>query len=319
MSRAPTELTGYDRRIGRYGRELGDALIDVAGVAPGNRVLDVGCGTGALTERLVARLGSDLVAAVDPSPDDVARCRERLPGVDVRVARGEELPYANAEFDAVLAQLVVSHFDDPTAGVAEMVRVARPGGPIATAVWDFGGGMTALRAFWDAAAAVRAPGTESADQAQSHRFTTAESLDELWRAGGLTDVSTGALMAGTEYADIDDLWEPLAMPDGSPGRFLERLDAATVQRIREELRALGPPPPPSGSRRGPSTRLAARHTRRPDGLDREVVYLDYNATTLVDPAIVHAMLPHQAAELRQPLELPIATARHRRPPSTTRG
>ena len=242
MSRAPTELTGYDRRIGRYGRELGDALIDVAGVAPGNRVLDVGCGTGALTERLVARLGSDLVAAVDPSPDDVARCRERLPGVDVRVARGEELPYANAEFDAVLAQLVVSHFDDPTAGVAEMVRVARPGGPIATAVWDFGGGMTALRAFWDAAAAVRAPGTESADQAQSHRFTTAESLDELWRAGGLTDVSTGALMAGTEYADIDDLWEPLAMPDGSPGRFLERLDAATVQRIREELhRALGAP------------------------------------------------------------------------------
>jgi len=239
---AAAGLTGYDRRIGRYGRELGDALIDVAGVAPGDRVLDVGCGTGALTERLVARLGVERVAAVDPSPSDVARCRERLPDVDVRVAAGEHLPYADGEFDAVLSQLVVSHLSDVEAGVAEMLRVARDGAPIATAVWDFGGGMTVLRAFWDAARAVRAPGADAADQAQTHRFTTAESLDELWRGAGLADVTTGALMAGTEYADFDDLWQPLEMPDGSPGRFLETLDRSTRDSVRDELyRALGAP------------------------------------------------------------------------------
>ena len=235
-------VTGYDRRIGRYGGELGDALIDVAGVAPGDRVLDVGCGTGALTERLVARLGSPCVAAVDPAAEDVARCRERLPSVDVRVAAGEHLPFDDSEFDAVLSQLVVSHLDDPEAGVAEMVRVARPGAPIATAVWDFGGGMAVLRAFWDAAAAVGAPGAAAADQVQSHRFTTAESLEDLWRAAGLRDISTGALTAETMYADFDDLWEPLAMPDGSPGRFLATLDDSTRDRVREELfRAVGEP------------------------------------------------------------------------------
>ena len=202
----------------------------------------MGCGTGALTERLVARLGASAVAAVDPSAEDVARCRRRLPGVDVRVASGEDLPYAADEFDAVLSQLVVSHLDDPQAGVAEMVRVARAGAPIATAVWDFGGGMTVLRAFWDAARAAGAPGAETADQARTHRFTTAESLDELWRGAGLVEVTTGALTAGTEYTDFTDLWEPLEMPDGSPGRFLETLDGSSRDRVRDELyRALGEP------------------------------------------------------------------------------
>lgn len=237
--------TGYDRRIGRYGSTLADALIDAAGVTRGDRALDVGCGSGALTERLAARLGPDAVCGIDPSERDVERCRARAPGADVRVGRGEDLPYPDGAFDAVLSQLVVSFLDDPGAGVAEMRRVARPQAAIATAVWDFGEGMRVLRAFWDAARAVGAPGAAEADQAGTHRFRTRESLDELWRAGGLADVRTGALTAAAEYEDRDDLWDPLVVPDGSPGRFLATLDEDMRRAVRAEVeRALDLPDGP---------------------------------------------------------------------------
>ncbi len=167
---------GYERRIGRYGRELADALIAATGVRPGQRALDVGCGPGALTERLVELLGSDQVGALDPDPDAVRRCAERLPEVDVRVGAAESLPYGDDEFDVVLGQLVVPFFTDPERGVREMRRVGRPGARIATCVWDFGEGMTVLRAFWDAAIATGAPGAEEHDQAKSRPYANPEDL-----------------------------------------------------------------------------------------------------------------------------------------------
>ena len=205
-----------------------------AGVGPGQRVLDVGCGTGALTEALVQLLGAQQVAATDPDPDAVAATRARLPGLDVVCAPGEELPFGDGEFDAVLSQLVVSFFADPVAGVTEMRRVAKPGGAIATCVWDFGGGMRMLREFWDAAAEVD-PSARDHDQAATHRFASAESLAELWRAAGLSKVTMGALTATAAYRDFDDLWEPLLVPDGAPGRYLECTDGETTERIRERL------------------------------------------------------------------------------------
>lgn len=227
-------LDGYERRIGRYGAELAVGLIRASGVTPGQRVLDVGCGAGALTERLAALLGRNSVCAVDPAPDAVSVTRRRLPGIDVRVAPAEELPFPDAEFDAVLAQLVVSFMSDPVAGAREMSRVAKPGAPIATCVWDFGAGMTVLRHFWDAAAQVDTAARDH-DQAATHRYATAESLAELWTAAGLSDVTTGELEAGTDYADFDDLWEPMTIPDGAPGRYLEQLDEARIEQIRRAV------------------------------------------------------------------------------------
>lgn len=227
-------LDGYERRIGRYGVELGAALMDAAGVAPGHRVLDVGCGTGALTAALVERLGADAVAAVDPDPDAVAATRARLSDVDIREAAAELLPFGDAEFDAVLSQLVVSWLRDPDAGVAEMRRVTKPGGALATCIWDFRGGMTVLRAFWDAAAAID-PDAAQHDQGSTHRYNTAADLAELWEAAGLEAVETGALEAGAEYADFDDLWEPLTITDGSPGRYYVTLDADAQAALRAEL------------------------------------------------------------------------------------
>ena len=126
----------YDRHVDRYGAQLAAELIHVAGLQPGQRALDVGCGPGALTCALADAVGAEHVAAIDPSEAFVAACRSRVPGADVRVGRGERLPFGDASFDIVLAQLVVQLMDDREAGVREMARVARPGGVLAACVWD---------------------------------------------------------------------------------------------------------------------------------------------------------------------------------------
>ncbi len=141
----------YDRFMGRYSTLLSPQLADLAGVAVGQTVLDVGCGTGALTAELVRRLGTGNVVAVDPSEPFVTATRGRHPGVDVRLASAERLPFDDDSFDASLAQLVVHFMDDPRAGIAEMRRVTRPGGVIVACVWDHAGERGPLSVFWRAA------------------------------------------------------------------------------------------------------------------------------------------------------------------------
>jgi SAM-dependent methyltransferase len=141
----------YDRFMGRYSVPLAPKLADFADVAAGQRVLDVGCGPGALTTELVDRVGADAVAAVDPTEAFVEAARERHPGVDIRVARAEQLPFADASFDAALAQLVVHFMADPVGGLRDMARVTREEGVVAACVWDHAGGQGALSVFWEAA------------------------------------------------------------------------------------------------------------------------------------------------------------------------
>ena len=125
----------YDRLMGIYSAQLAPQLADFAGVHSGQKALDVGCGPGALTGELVARLGPDAVAAVDPSSAFAAAVRERHPGVDVHRSTAEELPFPDASFDAALAQLVVHFMADPVAGLREMGRVTRRDGVVAACVW----------------------------------------------------------------------------------------------------------------------------------------------------------------------------------------
>lgn len=233
-SALPRPATGYEGRIGRYGPELAIALMKAAGVHAGQRALDVGCGAGALTEPLSALLGPQNVAGVDPDAVDVEACRARLPGVDVRAAAAEALPFGDDEFDVVLTQLVVSFMSDPQRGVCEMRRVARSGGVVATCVWDFAGGMTLLRTFWDAATALD-PVAASRDQAKTRALADPAQLDRLWRSAGLADVATGELRAGASYVDFEDLWVPLIAPDGSPGAYFAELEAPHRDALRQEV------------------------------------------------------------------------------------
>ena len=143
----------YDRFMGRYSSELAPVFADFCRISPGQSVLDVGCGSGVLTEELARRVGAENVAGVDPSPM-LEACAERVPGADLRPGAAEALPWPDDTFDAAVAQLVVHFMDDPAAGVTEMARVVRPGGVVAACSWDFVDGMRLLRTFWESARAI---------------------------------------------------------------------------------------------------------------------------------------------------------------------
>ena len=149
-----TSGDAYDSFMGRYSRSLAAEFANSTGVSAGQQVLDVGCGPGALTGELVRRLGAASVFAFDPSPPFVADCMARHPGVEVRAGRAETIPFDDHGFDAVLAQLVLHFVSEPSAAVAEMRRVARPGSIVGACVWDFAEGMQMLRLFYDAALAI---------------------------------------------------------------------------------------------------------------------------------------------------------------------
>jgi SAM-dependent methyltransferase len=213
----------YDRHVGRYGAPLAAALIAFARVEQGMRALDVGCGPGALTAALAERLGEASVCAADPSEPFAEACRARLPGVEVVVASAEALPFADRAFDAALSQLVVNFMRDPEAGVREMVRVTRPGGVVASCVWDYAGEMTLLRAFWDAAREV-VPESAAADEGAVMPWCGEGDLADLWRAAALRDMRSGSLVVRASYADFEDLWAPFTTGVGPAGAFCVGLD-----------------------------------------------------------------------------------------------
>jgi SAM-dependent methyltransferase len=219
-----TPADAYDRHVGRYSPQLASALIEFAGVEPGMRALDVGCGPGALTAALVERLGTANVFGVDQSEPFVRACRARLPGVEVVAAPAESLPFPDAAFDAALSQLVVNFMDDPEAGLGEMMRVTRSGGVVASCVWDYAGEMTLLRAFWDAAHDVDPERAAVADEGVVMEWCGYGELAELWRAVGLHDVRFGPLVVRASYADFEDLWSPLPTGVGPSGAFCKSLD-----------------------------------------------------------------------------------------------
>ena len=219
----------YDRLVGRYCPQLASALIGFAGVEPGMRALDVGCGPGALTAALARRLGAASVHAADPSEPFVEACRARVPGVEVVVAAAEALPFPDAAVDTTLAQLVVNFMHDPEAGVREMARVTRPGGVVAACVWDYAGEMTLLRAFWDAAREVEPERGRSADEGVVMRWCAEGELAELWRTAGLRDVRFAPLVVSAAYTDFEQLWAPLPTGVAPSGAFCDRSTMAAVR------------------------------------------------------------------------------------------
>lgn len=230
-----TPADAYDRHIGRYGAELARALIGAAGVRPGRRALDVGCGPGALTSELVAVLDAGDVAAVDPSVPFAEACRSRHPGVDVRVGPAEALPFADAAFDHAFAQLVVNFMSDPRAGVAEMARVTRPGGTVVAAVWDYAGEMTLLRCFWDAALALD-PAAASVDEGRTMPYCTPSELRELWSSAGLRDVEVVPVVVAAAYDGFEDLWQPLERGVAPSGAYAVSLGPEARAKLKDELR-----------------------------------------------------------------------------------
>jgi SAM-dependent methyltransferase len=229
----------YDRFMGRYSVLLSPHLADLAEVSGGQRVLDVGCGPGALTTELAARVGTDAVSAVDPTASFVMAARARNPGVDVRHASAEELPFPDGEFDASLAQLVLQFMTDPGAGVHEMRRVTRPGGVVAASVWDHGGGRGPLSPMWDAVRELEPDASGESRGIGSHEGD----LAGLFAASGLREVEETALTVALEHPSFEDWWEPFLLGVGPAGAYVTGLDEERCTRLREHLRARLPEAP----------------------------------------------------------------------------
>jgi SAM-dependent methyltransferase len=224
----------YDRFMGRYSRLLSAQMADLAGVEPGQRALDVGCGPGALTGELVARLGAANVAAVDPSESFVAAVRERHPGVEVHHASAEDLPFDDEAFDAALAQLVVHFMTDPVAGISEMRRVTKPGGRVAACVWDLAGGRAPLSPFWTGVREVDPTAEDEAALAGARMGH----LVELFAEAGLRDVTSSELIVRLEHPTFSEWWEPYTGGVGPAGVYLVAQTAERQAAIRERCRAL---------------------------------------------------------------------------------
>jgi ubiquinone/menaquinone biosynthesis C-methylase UbiE len=219
----------YDRFMGRYSRELAPRFVAFAGLGPGMRALDVGCGSGLLAAALAGRLGAANVAAADPSEPLLAACADRVPHADVRRASAEELPWPDESFDAVLSQLVLNFVPDADAAVAEMCRVVAPGGIVASCTWNHMGGMQMLRTYWDAAVELDPRAPDESDM----RYCSREELAALWERHGLDDVETAPLDVQVGYDSFDDYWEPFTLGVGPAGAYCASLEPEQREALRE--------------------------------------------------------------------------------------
>ena len=229
----------YGRFMGRYSEPLAAEFVRLADPQPGERVLDVGCGPGAVSALLVDRLGPAAVCAIDPSAPFVAAARERLPGVDVREGTAEALPWADGTFGQALAQLVVHFMTDPVAALREMARVVRSGGLVAASVWDYAGARSPLSVFWTAVAQLDPghPGEAGLAGARPGH------LAELFQAAGLNEVQDGELTVRVGVGGFDEWWEPFTLGVGPAGSYLAGLDDAKREELRAHCAALLPAGP----------------------------------------------------------------------------
>ena len=229
----------YDRFMGRYSVQLAPQLADFAGVHAGQRVVDVGCGPGALTGELLERLGANAVSAVDPSESFVLAARERHPGIDVRRAAAEGLPFPDRAFDTALAQLVVPFMANPVLGLREMARVTRQGGVVAACVWDHAGDRSPLTVFWKAVRQLRPETHDESDLAGAREGH----LAELFREAGLREIEDTALAVQVGYASFEDWWEPFTLGVGPAGAYVRGLDDDGRGALQERCRLLLPDAP----------------------------------------------------------------------------
>ena len=223
----------YDRFMGRYSRPLAAGFADWLEVSAGQRAVDVGCGPGALTGVLVERLGADRVRAVDPSAPFVDACRERFPGVDVRLGVAEALPFEDDAFDVAGACLVVHFMSDPVAGVGEMRRVTRPGGWVGATVWDLLAHRTPMSVIREVLVELRS----EPDGDDEVPVGSASGLEGVLDASGLGDVEVVEMAVTVSHPTFEEWWEPFQHGVGPIGETIAALDPGVRVSLEEALRA----------------------------------------------------------------------------------
>jgi trans-aconitate methyltransferase len=197
----------------------------------GAAVLDAGCGTGALAEALAARDPTARITGVDLSEAFLDAARARVPAAGFRRADIARLPDADASHDAALCLLVLQFVPDRAAAAAELLRVTRPGGLVAAAMWDFVGGFTFVRAFADSIAAAEPDGEAFRARYFGDSVGSPGRLAALLEGAGAVGVEERDIAIRQDFEDFADLWEPWLTGQGIAGAYVAALDPARRARV----------------------------------------------------------------------------------------
>jgi ubiquinone/menaquinone biosynthesis C-methylase UbiE len=227
----------YEQMMGIWSRSAGEIFLDWLAPLPGLRWIDVGCGNGAFTQLLVERCAPAEVQGIDPSEGQLAFARTRSTSDMAEFRQGDAmaLPFPAGRFDAAVMALVIIFVPDPAKGIAEMARVVRPGGTVATYMWDMTGGgfpvdpvLVELRAMGFAPS--RPPRMEASRM---------KALQDLWTGAGLEALETREIAVQRTFADFDNFWTtPLNFP--SVGPVVATMAPADVETLKSRVRAALP-------------------------------------------------------------------------------
>lgn len=256
------KASGYEQLMGRWSQRLARPFITFAGVGAGERILDVGCGTGSLTFALPEAADVSEVAAIDFSPVFVAEATRRNSDPRISVSQGDAcaLPFPDNRFDRALALLVLHFVPEASKAIAEMRRVVRSGGVVAAAVWDHLGGMPVMRMVLDSLA----PLDEAAARLRAHYcFQPMMRPGEMRQAfveQGLADVTETSMLIRMDYVSFADFWDPIAGGEGPLGKYVAGLDSARRQNADEVVRAAYEAGQPDGERSFVAVAWACRGT-----------------------------------------------------------
>jgi SAM-dependent methyltransferase len=233
-----SDAASYDRLMGRWSRLLAAPFLDFAGLEAADRVLDVGCGTGSLTRLTAAHATRGAVEGIDFTPAYIEHANAAgTPRTTYLTGDATSLPYADGAFDRVFSLLVLSFVPDWKRAIAEMLRVTRPGGTGAAAMWDFEGGMIMHRMIYDTAAAIDPGAHIHRQRAFGHPLTKAGELAAAFTAAGWRGVEERPLTIWMQFASFEDFWTPLLGRTGGPGSYVATLTPDKVERLCEALRA----------------------------------------------------------------------------------
>lgn len=234
----------YEAYVGRWSRVIAREFIPWLAVPAAKRWLDVGCGTGALTQTILDVAAPEAVTGVDPSEGFLAHARATITDPRARFLVGDAraLPIESESCDAIVSGLALNFVPDTARALAELARVTRPDGTVAVYVWDYAGEMQFMRYFWDAAAAVD-PHARELDEGPRFPICHPNALERRFSEAHLRDVTTRAIDIATTFRDFDDYWTPFLGGQGAAPSYLMSLDEQQRVAIRERLRATVPAAP----------------------------------------------------------------------------
>src|SRR5262245_7618702 len=230
-----TDADKYQAGMAGWSKNLAPLFIEfIDGIKEGNRVLDVGCGTGSLTFTIADTTKASKIVGIDPSTGylEYARLHNRHPHVAFDIGDAQKLPYDDGSFDCCVSSLMIQFVSDAHLAAKEMRRVTKKGGSVATCAWDNSGGMELAERFWDAAVAVDPGAKPSGDR----RYGSASALSELWTATGFANVETRALVIPMEFSSFEDLWRMYSNAQGPIKLYISTLSEDRRQLLKERLR-----------------------------------------------------------------------------------